>query len=341
MPSPASIQACAQRLGFSLCGFTQLKPPRHANYVKRWYQEKKYAGMAWMARNQHLRLNPAKLVPGAKTAIVVALSYQHDAPQTLPGEGLARYARGRDYHLWMKERLARLAAYLTQDWPDLVFRCLVDTGPILERDLAAQAGIGWIGKNTCLIHRETGSFVFLGVILIDRDLPADQPAADECGRCRLCLDACPTGALQPYQMDPSLCLSYQNIEKRGQRAQEFWPLLGDHLVGCDICQEVCPFNREPKLAAPLDWTEGFKDFDVASLTELLTLTRGAFRRKFGASAVARIRFEDFMRNVFLMLARHKRSELLPEVFAWQKRHPRLNLAELDFCVEELQRCAHP
>lgn len=338
MPSPASIQACAQRLGFSLCGFTPLKPPRHAAYLKHWYQEKQYAGMEWMARNQGSRFNPASLVPGAKMAIVVALSYQHDAPQTLPGMGIARYARGRDYHRWMKERLASLAAYLTQDWPDLLFRCFVDTGPILERDLAAQAGIGWIGKNTCLIHRDTGSFVFLGVILIDRDLPAGQPAADECGRCRLCLDACPTGALKPYQMDPALCLSYQNIEKHGPREREFWPPLGDHLVGCDICQEVCPFNREPKLSAPLDWTEGFKDFDVVSLTELLSLTRGAYRRKFGASAVARIRFEDFMRNVFIMLARHKRSELLPEVIAWQERHPRLKLAELDFCVEELQRC---
>jgi epoxyqueuosine reductase len=340
-PSAAAekIRTQALALGFTLCGVTPLLPPRHADYLTTWFKEKKFADMRWLAQHQDKRLDPARIMPGARSAIVVAANYHHDEAQPLTGAAVARYARGQDYHLWLKEGLTRLATALPGICgADVRSRCFVDTGPVLERDLAAQAGLGWIGKNTCLINEEIGSFLFLGVILSDVEFVASAPAADACGRCRLCVDACPTGALTPYQMEPEKCLAYQNIERRGERAQQYWRELGDHLVGCDICQEVCPWNHEIKAPVAVAWQQGFAAFDATSWQELVGMTRGAYRRKFSASAISRIRYEDFMRNVFLALARHKRRELLPAVLVWQKNHPGLKLAELSYCVEELQRC---
>lgn len=332
---PHRIRQKSYQLGFDLCGFTSPTEPRHKAYFLNWLENKKFAGMTWLGRNADKRLNPLSLVPGSKSIIVVGASYHHE-PAPKRDYKVARYAHGYDYHRWMLEKLESLGVFIKAEIrPDLVWRSFVDTGPVIERDLAAQAGLGWIGKNTCLLNETVGSFVFLGVLISNLDLPQDAPAPDKCLDCQLCVDACPTGALKPYELEPQKCLAYQNIEKRGARDEDVFASLQDHLVGCDVCQEVCPFNFEVAESRQAAWLADFGNFDLGDLKKILQMTTGDYRRKIKHSAMSRIRYPDFLRNVFLVIAAGRRTDLLPDVLEWRAKHPDLDLAEYDYCLNKI------
>ncbi len=293
------IRAQAAKLGIDAIGATHDFKPKHADYFLDWLKQGLNGDMAWLAKNTDKRLNPDTILPGTKSVIVCACSYNHE-PQDLDFK-IARYAHGTDYHLWMKEKLEALAQFIRDDIAsDLVYRSFVDTGPVLERDLAAKAGLGWVGKNTCLINPELGSFVFLGVIFSNLELDSFAPQKDLCGTCRLCLDACPTAALTPYKLDATKCLSYHNIEKRGERDEDFAKHFGEWLVGCDICQEVCPVNHRAPDSNNESWRASFESHEMASLSEWENLSKKEYQEKFKDSAISRIRFEDMMRNLEIL-----------------------------------------
>ncbi|MCP5464437.1 MAG: tRNA epoxyqueuosine(34) reductase QueG [Deltaproteobacteria bacterium] len=327
------IKAQAQHFGFDDCGFVFDLRPKHPDYFLQWLKDGKHASMTWLEKNTALRLDPAAIEEGMNAALVVVRNYNHH--QGHKELAVARYAWGEDYHHELRRDLDAFSENLQGDLGSTFrFRRFVDTGPILERDLAEKAGLGWVGKNTCVISEELGSFVFIGVMLCNLDCnESENPVLDQCGACSLCIDSCPTQALTPYQINASRCLAYHNIEHRGERDQKYWGVLGDHLVGCDICQEVCPWNQKAPLtqrAAEFENTE-FK------LEDLLQLNPSQYRKQFGKTAISRIRYEDFMRNVFLLIAKQKRKDLLNAVIAWKKKNSKRVLAEWDYCVRELKR----
>jgi len=263
----ALIRRLAHEHAFDRAGIASLGPIPRAEYALDWLRDGLAGTMGYLYRCRETRLNPGRLLSGAKTAIVVAVNYgqpcgtgfqpvrrtQHSAPRTQhsPRGRVAMYAWGEDYHVVMRERLERLLSAIRQeiDQPFDAKIC-VDTSAIIERELAAAAGIGWIGKNTLVLHQDLGSYFFLGEILTTLDLEPDRPVADHCGRCTRCLDACPTQAFPaPYQMDARRCISYLTIEHRGDIPDELKPRMGDWVFGCDVCQQVCPYNREPPITA--------------------------------------------------------------------------------------------
>jgi epoxyqueuosine reductase len=334
MISNAKIQSLAKQEGFDLCGVTTNFEPEHKGYFLDWLKDEKFGEMKWLSQNTDKRLAPEQILPGTKSVIVVAVSYAHDPDEK--EYQLARYAHGEDYHRWMKVKLERFAEKVneTHGKESVLWRSFVDTGPVLERDLAQKAGLGWVGKNTCLLSEEKGSYLFLGVLFTSLNIEPDQSAFDQCGSCQLCVEACPTDALDPYQLDATKCLAYHNIETRGERDQQFWKSIGDHLIGCDICQDVCPHNHS-RQTNNTEWLKSFSDFPLKTLKEFLKMTRGEYQKWVRFSAISRVRYPDFMRNVFLVIANTKRVDLKEDVAHWKENHPGLNLAECDYCLEIL------
>ena len=246
----ARIRRWARQAGFDRAGIAALSPSEHGAALVGWLERGDQAGMEYMRRRLEARLEPARVLGGARSAVCVALQYHPLDGDAEPAGDLwprvARYARGRDYHDVMLERLRRLAARVEQGYPGTAWRAYVDTGPVLERELAARAGLGAIGKNTNLLHPEAGSWFLLGELFLTLELTPDAAAADLCGSCTRCLEACPTGALpEPYRLDSRRCISYWTIEHRGDLPPEAREMVGDWVFGCDVCQEVCPVNEAP------------------------------------------------------------------------------------------------
>jgi len=240
-----SVKARALDLGFDRVAVGPASAPEHGDALRRWL-EAGYAGtMSYLERRLGERLEPARVVPGSRSVVCVALNYYQGEPAPDPSWApVARYAWGRDYHDVMTPRLAALGAHLAEAC-GAVSRGYVDTGPVLERDLAARAGLGWVGKNTMLLHPDLGSWFLIGVLLTTAALDFDEPLPDRCGSCRACLDACPTGAfVAPYVLDARRCISYLTIEHRGPIAPALEGGLGQWEFGCDVCQDVCPWNRK-------------------------------------------------------------------------------------------------
>jgi epoxyqueuosine reductase len=239
-----SVKALALELGFDLVTAGPATPPAHGPELRHWLQAGHAGTMGYLERRVEERLDPARVLPGARSVLCVALNYyQGEAPDP-SWRPVARYAWGRDYHDVIGPRLERLAAHLAET-AGARSRGYVDTGPVLERDLAARAGLGWIGKNTMLLHPRLGSWFFIGVLLTTAELAHDEPLTDRCGTCRACLDACPTGAFAaPYVLDARRCVSYLTIEHRGEIGAEARPGMAGWQFGCDICQDVCPWNRK-------------------------------------------------------------------------------------------------
>jgi epoxyqueuosine reductase len=264
--------------------------------------------MAWMAETLDRRVDPKALMDHARSVIMLGLNYGPDgdplAALKRPNAGaISVYARNRDYHGVLKGKLKQLAAFLVQAArPEQVgVKVFVDTAPLMEKPLAALAGIGWQGKHTNLVSREFGSWLFLGAILTDLDLPPDSPEPDHCGQCRACLDACPTRAFPaPYQLDARRCISYLTIEHKGPIPHELRSAIGNRLYGCDDCLAVCPWNkfasagREAKLAARAD-------LDAPPLAELARLDEASFRTRFAAGPIKRVGRERFVRNVMIAI----------------------------------------
>jgi len=298
----------ALALGFDLVGICTAKPSAHADFYARWV-EAGYAGsMAYLARRIKERRDPRSLLPGCRSIVVVGLnSFLPDEEPPPPGHGLiARYAHRDDYHEVMKRRLLALLDWLAAETgrsPKSLGRAYVDTGPLLERELAMQAGLGWIGKNCCLINPSLGSWLLLGELLLEIELPPDEPwAAPRCGTCTRCLDACPTGALiEPYLLDARRCIAYLTIELKGAIPEELRPLLGQRIFGCDLCQEVCPWNQHLSQPGSDPAFQPRPDLINPSLLELMALDDEPFRRRFRDSPITRAKRKGLLRNVAVAL----------------------------------------
>jgi epoxyqueuosine reductase len=301
-------------LGFDRAGVAVLDRAEHGEAFARWLDDGHQAGMEYLERRVGHRLDPQRLVAGAKSVLSVALRYWMPQDETIDGDlwpRVARYARGDDYHELMGRRLDALCARIEHEFPGTVTRPYVDTGPVLEREWAARAGLGAVGKNTNLLHPADGSYFLLGEILLGLDLEPDVPLADLCGSCRACLDACPTGALAaPYLLDSRLCISYWTIEHRGSIPAEVRPLIGDWVFGCDVCQEVCPWNAEPRPASDpaLALPEARRGL---SLVDLLALGREDYEARFRRSPMKRAKRTGLQRNAAVALGNRRRAGDVP------------------------------
>ncbi len=317
----AAIKTLALQAGFNLAGVSRPQPSAHADAYMQWLAAGKQGEMAYLARDPAQRLNSAEKFPWAKSILSVALAYHQPASQisnlksqipdseAQPSGKIARYAWGRDYHKTFEAKLKTLERQIRAQFDAgapveerMQVRAYVDTGPLLEREIAASAGLGWIGKHTLLIHPRHGSFFLLGELVLSLELEPDSPIANHCGTCTRCIDACPTGAITPYSVDATKCISYLTIEHRAAIPEEFHAPMRDagYVVGCDICQDVCPFNRAPlptqepdfmpREPAPqiplqqiLQWQE--QDWDI--------LTRGR--------ATRRVKFPMWQRNAQILM----------------------------------------
>jgi epoxyqueuosine reductase len=293
------LKAWALEAGFDRAGIAALDRAVHGDAFVRWLEAGRQAGMGYLERRVEHRLEPERLVPGARTMLCVALRYLVPHDETLEGDlwpRVARYARGDDYHDLMGHRLEELCARIERELPGTVTRPYVDTGPVLEREWAARAGLGAIGKNTNLLHPEDGSYFLLGEIFLGLDLEPDVPLADLCGSCRACLDACPTGALPaPYLLDSRHCISYWTIEHRGGMPIDARPLVGDWVFGCDICQEVCPWNAAPASASDPAFALPERRGRLG-LVDLLELGRADYEERFRGSPMKRSKRSGLRRN---------------------------------------------
>ena len=301
----ALVKHKARELGFGKCGITDLSPTPHTKHLTEWLGSGFAGTMAYMHRQAAKRKNPAAIVPGTTRAVVVTRNYfQPDPPPGTSGGKVAKYARGRDYHEALRPRLEQLAAETTRlGGPDTVTRMFVDAGPVPERELAQRAGLGWIGKNTMLIDPHEGSFFFIGSILTNADLAVDLPyEPDRCGSCRLCLDACPTGAFRSERvLDSTLCISYLTIEYRGNIEHGLADRMDRWVFGCDVCQDVCPWNH--KFARPADDPTLQHDPQLATLDlmELGALSDEEFDHRYGWTALERAGREGMRRNAAIAL----------------------------------------
>jgi epoxyqueuosine reductase len=298
-------------LGFDLAGIAPISPAPHVDAYRDWITQGYHGEMGYMARPDRVerRENPNVILPGAKAIVCVGLNYYpgplpddlaHDASRGL----VANYAWGLDYHDLMQPRLEELAAFIrAETGGNATTRAYVDTGPILERAYAAEAGLGFIGKNTCLIHPQMGSWLFLGEVLTDAELdPTPKESNVDCGTCRRCLDACPTGALiAPYILDARRCISYLTIELKGAIPRELRPLMGNRIYGCDVCQQVCPWQR---FAGPTrEKAFHTEELDRAAplLAELIEMDEATFRQRYAGSPIARIGRGRLLRNAAVAL----------------------------------------
>ena len=314
----ARVKEEAQRLGFALVGISAVKQPPHEESFARWLRQGFAGELGYMKRTETLRRDPEKLVPWAVSVISVGMNYYTEFPRPMQVDEargwISRYAWGDDYHEVIKGKLETLLVRVQELHPTPVQgRAFVDSGPVLERDLAGVAGLGWIGKNTHLISPKKGSWFFLGELFIDLPLAYDRPMRDRCGRCELCLKACPTNAfIGPYVLDARRCISYLTIELKGWIPRHLRPLIGNHIFGCDICQEVCPYNA--KAEASLERAYQPRDgLHAPKLIPLLSLDRDEFRRRFQGSPILRAKRRGFLRNVAVALGNLKCLEAVPEL----------------------------
>jgi epoxyqueuosine reductase len=314
--SPAEIKSAllvkAQALGFDDCRVAPALPAAHRALFEQWIAEGKHGDMAWMARNVERRTDPRVVLPGARSVIVLALNYyQGSGPEN--DYRIARYAWNDDYHDLIEKKLRELDAFLTSQGGTQ--KPYVDTGPVLERDFASEAGLGWGGKSTMQIHRHLGTWFFLADILTTLDLPADTPAKDMCGKCTRCIDACPTQAITaPRRMDARRCISYLTIESKGSIPLEFRRAIGDRIYGCDACLDACPWNRHAQESREATFQVRETVFSK-SLRDFLALTEDEFRALFAKSPIKRIKRPAFLRNVCVALGNGGRWDDLPALEA--------------------------
>ncbi len=318
------IKAEAFRLGFSLCGFTTPDPPAGYDLYENWLDQGSNAGMAYLESSRHrlLRKHPDQLFPGVKSIISLAWPYSlnKEKEDTTSNRGLiAGYAAGMDYHLVLPAKLDELIAFLRQEInPTIKAQAYTDSAPILERELASRAGLGWIGKNSCLISLEIGSAFLLAELFTDIPLQPDPPfISDRCGSCHRCLDACPTGCIQTDRtIDSNRCISYLTIENKGSISEVLRPSIGKWLFGCDVCQSVCPWNKKITVSLPksseLNWT-------MEDVQSILSMSAEAFSDRYHESALYRTKLKGLQRNALIWLGNNggNKSQGSIEVFLKQ------------------------
>ncbi|QWF18922.1 tRNA epoxyqueuosine(34) reductase QueG [Lysobacter capsici] len=315
----ARIRAIAREFGFQRCGISGIELAQDEAHLLDWLAQGLHGSMDWMARHGELRARPNDLLPGTVRVISVGLDYgrrdDEDAWITLAdGERayVARYALGRDYHKLMRQRLQRLAERLAEVVGPFGHRVFVDSAPVLERALARNAGLGWIGKHTCLIDKDGGSWFFLGEIYVDLPLPVDMPATAHCGTCTRCIDICPTQAIiAPHRLDARRCIAYLTIEHEGAIPIELRPAIGNRIFGCDDCQLVCPWNKFAQRTDEPDF-RARNDLDRASLSQLFAWDEAQFLQRTEGSAIRRSGHERWLRNIAVALGN---APATPEVIA--------------------------
>ncbi len=305
------IKDFARSVGADLVGIASAEPDEEGQkHLEDFIAENRQGSMHYL-EDPVKRTRPKQLLPGAQSVVVIAVNYYRDVPPAPSGSGrFARYAYGRDYHKVIKKLLRQIENYIVQTYPDAVCKPCVDSSPIMEKSFAVRAGLGFIGKNTTLITREYGSYVLLGEILTTLKLAPDKPADGTCGTCTRCMEACPTDAITgPRRMDSRKCISYLTIENKGPIPEEFRGKMGNWVFGCDICQEVCPYNKA--FAKPLHLKE-FREVKIAGhsmpLEEILAMqTDEEFLERFAGSPVMRTKKAGLQRNARFILGKESKS----------------------------------
>ena len=295
------VHNLAHESGFDLCGIARPTPSPDFSRFRSWAERGLAGEMGYLTDHRaDMRATPTSLLPDVRSIICLGSLYGGPEPYSLDFSDLergwiARYAFGDDYHVALRDRVTKLADKLL-NISNFSWRAVVDTAPLLERSYARDAGLGWIGRNTCLISQTHGSWFFLSELLTSLELEPDSPVPDRCGTCSRCIDACPTAAIVPspgggFELDSRLCISYFTIELRNSIPIEYRESIGNHVFGCDICQDICPWNRRTRLSAERDWDVG------VSLEKMAALSQTEFRDMFRGSSVSRARYSGFLRNV--------------------------------------------
>lgn len=313
------VQTLARQVGFDLAGVAPATRSCRADYYRDWLAAGHGGTMEYLQRNVPVRLDPAQLLSGARSVICVALNYRRadgycrpntlavTAPTQPPTGVIAQYARGRDYHVVLRRMLGELVARLRHQLAEsFETRICVDTAPVFERELAVAAGLGWIGRNTCVLNPELGSYLFLGEVITTLELAPGTPVVERCGACRRCLEVCPTGAfIGPFQLSAVKCVSYLTVEYRGEISAELSEGIGDRVFGCDLCQQVCPYNAH---TPPTTHPEIAADMlpERVNLFDIMKLRSGSYRRLTRGTAAARARREMWRRNAAIALANGRR-----------------------------------
>jgi epoxyqueuosine reductase len=350
-----AIRQRARELGFDDCRFTTADPPSSGPFFRQWLAQEYHGQMGYLERNAHKRIAPEQILSGAKTILTLAASYAtserpvsklHPRSRTTNQGIIARYARHADYHHVIGERLKQLTQFISSlAGPDTRSLWYIDTGPLLERDLAQRAGLGFIGKHTNLISRKLGNWILLSEILTTVQVEPDSPEKNLCGTCSRCITACPTAAIKaPFQLDARLCISYLTIELKGPMPVELRPLVGNRIFGCDDCLAVCPWNRfaregqimksyaRPELATP-------------DLLDLLALDEIEFKRRFAGTPIMRAKCSGLLRNVCVALGNVGDQSALPALEKAAKETEPLLAEHAKWAVEQIQQrtvsnCAH-
>ncbi|MGC3963708.1 MAG: tRNA epoxyqueuosine(34) reductase QueG [Rhodocyclaceae bacterium] len=316
-------------LGFDAIGFAGIDLPEAEAGLDAWLAAGFHGDMDYMARHGSKRTRPAELVPGTVGVICARMNYWPEAGQGRAGAVLAdgergyvaRYALGRDYHKVLRARLQKLADRIAEVVGPFGHRVFVDSAPVMEVALAQKAGIGWRGKHTLLLHREAGSYFFLGEIYVDLALPIEAPIDEHCGRCTRCIDACPTGAIVgPYKVDARRCISYLTIELHGPIPEELRSRMGNRIYGCDDCQLVCPWNRFARHTQEADF-DIRNGLDGARLAELFAWTETEFRERMAGSPILRIGHERWLRNIAVALGNATRSAEVVQALQTRRDDP--------------------
>ena len=292
------IKEEAIRLGFMSCGiskagFLEEEAPR----LEEWLNKNRNGKMSYMENHFDKRLDPTKLVDGSKSVISLLLNYYPDKVQNPESYKISKYAYGKDYHFVIKDKLKSLLQFIQREIGEVAGRAFVDSAPVLDKAWAAKSGLGWIGKNSNLLSKKAGSFFFIAELIVDLELEEDTPVTDHCGTCTACIDACPTNAIvEPYKVDGSKCISYFTIELKDELPNSFKNTFEDWMFGCDICQDVCPWNRfsKPHNEPLFDPHPDLLKFDKKDWQEI---TRETFNEIFRKSAVKRTKFEGLKRNI--------------------------------------------
>jgi len=322
------IKRWGRELGFQQLGITDTDLTEAEARLTAWLAQSRHGEMDYMARHGRRRSCPGELEPGTLRVICARMDYLPEPPERLgriladPAAAfISRYALGRDYHRLMRRRLQQLASRIERETDGLRYRVFVDSAPVMEKPLAQKAGLGWIGKHTNLIHRMAGSWFFLGEIYTDLPLPTDPPADPHCGSCRACLDACPTGAIvAPFELDARLCISYLTIELAGAIPVPLRPLIGNRIYGCDDCQLVCPWNRFAELTGEPDFRARY-GLDDAALVALFGWSKEEFQARTAGSAIRRIGWERWLRNIAVALGNAPTSPAVILALRSRRDHP--------------------
>lgn len=307
------IKAWAAEFGFDDCRIAVAKRATHAAEFEQWLADGWNGEMAWLERTPERRMDPREVLPGCKSVITLAINYytgENPFPEGHPQDyRISKYSWNNDYHDLVEKRLAQFNKKLVELGG--VQRYYVDTGPVLERDFATDAGLGWNGKSTVQIHRHLGTWFFLAELLTTLDIPPDSPFGDHCGKCTRCIDHCPTGAITaPHKVDARRCISYLTIENKGPIPVEFRRAIGDRIYGCDTCLDVCPWNRFAKMSREITF-QARPEIFAYKLVEFLEMDVETFRKVFAKSAVKRIKRERFLRNVCVALGNTGTKNELP------------------------------